>query len=191
MKQVTLLIGILVLVGCYRGKDIEKIDNTQALIKPSLLINHLYILSISFDSINCQAYGECDCCSSLVYFLDDSTFIREDLCLFDDLYYKGKYKIDKNQIIFNSESIFVSVKFLEEEETYTDTTASISDSIKITTEKGRPYTTKWTLLECRDKLCFKNSEKEMPFVSQDILYKQEFLENLKTYKINQLLNIEN
>lgn len=89
------------LISCNKPKKEKIIDvkiNDKEHIENFTLSNTLYLLAPHFNSKDCEAFGECDCCTSNYLFLDNKTFIAVDYCLEVDTYYSGKYNITDEKV---------------------------------------------------------------------------------------------
>lgn len=152
------------------------------------LSNTLYLLAPEFNSTDCQSFGECDCCASNYVFLDNENFICVNYCLEVDAYYGGKYKIDKESVELKYNSTVVKKEYNWESET--DTTNTQPEYFyKI--EKCKPFQSTWKKFNCKEKICFKTTEKETNYASVDkTKTSEDFLGELKKEGILQRLNIK-
>ena len=56
------------------------------------------IFEIGGDKKDCKVFGECDCCISEIYFLNDNQFALFDYCTFEHILSTGTYKIVSNTL---------------------------------------------------------------------------------------------
>jgi hypothetical protein len=163
---------------------------TETKIQPTLkMTGQLYFFAPEMDTLKCQATGACDCCASHLLFLTDSEFVAVDYCLYDDCYYKGKYRIDGNKIAFQSDSI--RVDRVTNEEAETDTTQSNLPPFYIMTSKYKTFKFNWTMFECNGTLAFKTDIKETPFATADNEGKENFIKTTKKDSIWLKLGLNN
>ena len=57
------------------------------------------IFELGPDKKDCKIYGECDCCTSDLYFLDDQKFALEDYCESESILMRGNYKVLAGKLI--------------------------------------------------------------------------------------------
>ena len=57
------------------------------------------IFELGPDKKDCKIYGECDCCTSDLYFLDDKKFALADYCESDIVLMSGDYKVLAGKLI--------------------------------------------------------------------------------------------
>jgi hypothetical protein len=56
------------------------------------------IFEIGGDKKDCKVLGECDCCTSEIYFLNDLQFSLFDYCTFEHILLTGTYKVLSNTV---------------------------------------------------------------------------------------------
>lgn len=152
------------------------------------LSNKLYLLAPEFNSKDCESFGECDCCSSNYLFLDDENFICVDYCLEVDNFYSGKYKIENETVELKYNSTVVNKEYNWESESDTTNT---QPAYFYTIEKCKPFQSTWIKFNCKEKICFKTTEKETDYASVDKTKTSEsFLKELKKEGILKRLNIK-
>lgn len=135
--------------------------------KPSKLnvSGQVYFYAPEFDKNRCEAYGECDCCSGNILFLDERTFLTIDICESDVWYYKGKYKIVDGNVLLFYDGVMVEKNYNWERET--DTTGTVTTEYRITSSKTDPRTQTLTRIACEKNTCFKSNDTETLFASPD------------------------
>ncbi|MBF4470129.1 hypothetical protein [Flavobacterium sp. HJJ] len=166
----------------------KSVINKKEDIKNFFLSNKLYLLAPEFNSKDCESFGECDCCSSNYLFLDDENFICVDYCLEVDNFYTGKYKIENERVELKYNSTVVNKEYNWESES--DTT-NIQPEYFYKIEKCKPFQSTWIKFNCKEKICFKTTEKETDYASVDKTKTYEsFLEELKKEGILKRLNVK-
>jgi len=65
------------------------------------------IFKLGPDKMDCKIYGECDCCTSDLYFLDDKKFALVDYCTFEEVLTTGDYKIMNGKLILTFKQLSV------------------------------------------------------------------------------------
>jgi hypothetical protein len=141
------------------------------------MTGQLYFFAPELDTLKCQATGACDCCASHLLFLTDSEFVAVDYCLYDDCYYKGKYRIEGDKIAFQSDSIRVN-KVTNEEAEF-DTFQRNLPQYFIQTSKYKTFKFNWTMFECNGSLAFKTDINEMQYATADNEEKDNFIKTAK------------
>src|SRR6188768_3314682 len=58
----------------------------------------VYTLAQDFSSDKCEAFAECDCCSSDIFFLSNDKFCFISRCISGDSYFNGTYSIKSNKL---------------------------------------------------------------------------------------------
>lgn len=66
------------------------------------------MLTEHFSEEKCEAYAECDCCSSDLFFLTKKKFAIINRCLYNDSYFKGSYKVKKDKLLLIFDQISVN-----------------------------------------------------------------------------------
>jgi hypothetical protein len=61
--------------------------------------NRLYFLAPEIDSLKCEVFAECDCCSDEICFLNNTQFIRLFYCLHNNSATSGTYKVLGNKLL--------------------------------------------------------------------------------------------
>jgi hypothetical protein len=168
-------------------KEIKSVINKNKDIKNFSLANKLYLLAPEFNLEHCESFGECDCCTSNYFFLDDINFICVDYCLESDTFYSGKYKIENETVELKYNSTVVQKEYLESE---TDTINTQPQYIyKI--EKCKSFQSTWLKFNCKEKICFKTTGKETEYSAIDKRKtSKSFLVDLKREGVLEKLNIK-
>jgi hypothetical protein len=58
----------------------------------------VYTLAQDFSADKCEAFAECDCCSSDIFFLSTDKFCFISRCISGDSYFAGTYSIKSNKL---------------------------------------------------------------------------------------------
>ncbi|MEZ0128433.1 hypothetical protein AB9T88_00880 [Flavobacterium sp. LBUM151] len=166
-------------------KKSEIIKNKD--IKNFSLSNKLYLLGPEFNLNESEAFGECDCCTSNYFFMDDENFISVDYCLESDTYYSGKYKIQNEYVELKYNATVVQREYNEKSET-----DSITQPQYIyKTERYKSFQTTWLKFNNKEKICFKTTGKETEYAAVDKRNdSKSFLADLKKEGILSRLNIK-
>lgn len=179
------------LISCNQPKKQKSIDikvKEKEHFENFTLSNTLYLLAPDFNSKECEAFGECDCCTSNYLFLDNENFICVDYCLDIDTFYSGKYKITDDTVQLKYNTTIVQKEYNWESETDT-----INNHPKYfyKTEKCKSFKTVWTKWNCKGKIYFKNIDKQTQYATIDTTQTAErFLTKLKEEGIWKKLNIK-
>jgi hypothetical protein len=94
----------------------------DSLSSPISLAGKLYFFAPELDSTKLEATGACDCCSSNMLFLDDSSFLYISYCEGSTSYTRGKYTSDHQKLTVALDSITVDKYYPEEN----DSTGTLS-----------------------------------------------------------------
>lgn len=68
----------------------------------------VYIVAEYFSDDKCEAYAECDCCSSDLYFLPGDKFCFVSKCISGDTFYRGTFITKANKLILTFDKKFVT-----------------------------------------------------------------------------------
>jgi hypothetical protein len=82
------------------------------------------IFELGPDKKDCKIYGECDCCTSDLYFLDEKKFALVDYCTFESILTAGEYKFINGKLILTFKQL------------------SVIHGQDATDDNSKPYTTK-------------------------------------------------
>ncbi|UMY64369.1 MULTISPECIES: hypothetical protein [unclassified Flavobacterium] len=164
-KRLFLLLPIA-LFSC-QDRTADHSVHTIADTKPAKLdvAGQVYFYAPELDKKTCEAYGECDCCSGNILFLDERTFLTIDICESDVSYYKGTYKIVDGNLLLSYAGVRVEKNYNWERET--DTTGTVTTEYLIETSKTDPRTQTLTRIACEKNTCFKTNDTEAFFASPD------------------------
>lgn len=156
----------IALFSCHDRTNDESSQTTTG-TEPSKLnvAGQVYFYAPEFDKNACQAFGECDCCSGNILFLDESHFLAIDVCESDNSYYKGKYKIADSNVLLSYDGLMVEKNYNWEKET--DTTGTVTKEYFIKTSKTNPRKLALTRIECEKNICFKMDDTPTLFVTPD------------------------
>lgn len=154
----------------------------------NFLAGKIYNYGPEFDSTHCEATGACDCCGGNYYFINDSEYIDESVCVTSASYIKGKYKLNKDTLYIISDSILVYygpdilINESSNQQQY------VPDSV-IKVEKISPHIVQWKMLSCRQKKYFFNVEDKF-FATEDTSYSMnDAIKNLINSGIFSKLNM--
>lgn len=170
-----------------------QIDNKQMIIENkkiqlTSLAGQVYIYAPEIDTTTCKATGACDCCSGNIYFLNDSIFIKVDICESNIAYSKGVYRIKKDFVELSIDSLNIEIEYNWEKET--DTTGKVMAEYLIKQSKTPTFTVKLTLLDCKNYICFITGDHQKLYVTPDKdLNVSEFIGQLKKDSIWHKLEI--
>jgi len=179
------------LISCNQPKKEKIIDveiNDKEHIENFTLSNTLYLLAPDFNSKDCEAFGECDCCTSNYLFLDNKTFIAVDYCLGVDTYYSGKYNITDGKVQLKYNTTIVQKEYNWESET---DTINKHPKYFYKTENCKSFENFWKKLDCKGKVYFKNIDQQTQYATIDKTQTaKSFLIKLKEEEIWKKLNIK-
>lgn len=66
------------------------------------------IFELGPDKKDCKIYGECDCCTSDLYFLDEKKFALVDYCTFESILTTGEYKFINGKLTLTFSQLTVT-----------------------------------------------------------------------------------
>jgi hypothetical protein len=181
---------ILALHSCNErttNKAVKKI--TLAKYSALNLSGQVYFYAPELDKNTCEAFGECDCCSGSLLFLNDNDFLIIDVCESDDWYYKGKYKIKNDIVVLTYDSLMVEKNYNWEKET--DTTGTVTTEYFIKTSKTDKRTSVLKRIVCDKNICFKTDDKRTNYVTLNKKQKlSDLIKQLKDEGIWEKLEIK-
>jgi hypothetical protein len=61
----------------------------------------VFILADDFSDDKCEAFGECDCCTSDIFFTSADRFCYISRCISGDSYFSGTYSVKSNKLNLN------------------------------------------------------------------------------------------
>ncbi len=93
-----LVISILLLGSCHQTPQPAAADISAVPIPPLHLSGRSYTFGPQMDTANCKAIAACDCCETNILFTDEHQFIAIFLCLFDNTYAHGRYRIEGDKV---------------------------------------------------------------------------------------------
>jgi hypothetical protein len=70
----------------------------QTLAFAQMLTGQVFILADDFSDDKCEAFGECDCCTSDIFFLSSDKFCYISRCISGDSYFTGTYSTDSSKL---------------------------------------------------------------------------------------------
>ena len=83
------------------------------------LAGQIFLFAPELDSINVKATGACDCCSSSVLFISDTTFVDLGYCESSTVYSKGSYSLDNEKLVLTYKDLVVNKDYNWKKETDT------------------------------------------------------------------------
>lgn len=176
---------LALLFGCSPENKQNDIDPGERKNSASALTGKVYFYAPAFDSLNCQAVGDCDCCSGYVVFVNDSQFVLIDHCEASSMYYKGTYRFVRENLIISSDSIFVTREIAEHTDMDKDRQYHLTYSV------WAPFSQRWKGFRCQDKLCFMIATRDRQYVSPDPDHTAEdVIDQLKTDGVWKMLEVE-
>ncbi|MBK9213307.1 MAG: hypothetical protein IPO14_10260 [Saprospiraceae bacterium] len=162
--------------------------STQTAASNFTLANKLYLLGPEYNSTECEAYGECDCCSSNYLFLDNEYFVCVDYCLEGDTFLSGKYVINGDNVELKYNSTIVHKEYNWDKET--DTLSTLPEFF-FKTEEDKTFQRVWTKFNCAENINFKTTNAVVEYASMDKTQTAEnFLATIKKEGILEKLNIQ-
>lgn len=186
---------IFLFIGCNSSQkqititaETKPETSTQTAISNFTLANKLYLLGPEFNSKDCEAFGECDCCSSNYLFLDNESFVCVDYCLEGDTFLSGKYVINGDNVELQYNSTIVHKEYNWEKET--DTLSTLPEFF-FKTEEDKSFQRVWTKFNCSESFNFKTINAVVEYASMDKTQTAEnFLATIKKEGILEKLNIQ-
>jgi hypothetical protein len=82
------------------------------------LTGQVFILADDFSDDKCEAFGECDCCTSDIFFLSSDKFCYISRCISGDSYFTGAYSTDSSKLKLTFDKKYV-VEITDEDYTVT------------------------------------------------------------------------
>lgn len=169
-KYLRLDILLLILLGglssCDTTTNDKGVQTETKLDYPIInLSGQVFNYAPELDTVNCESYGECDCCSGTFLFLNDHDFLTINVCEADNDYCKGTYEIANENLILHYDSLAVEKNYNWEKET--DTTRTVTTEYFIKQSKTSATTAKLDRVDCKKNICFITGGKEPVFVTLD------------------------
>jgi hypothetical protein len=126
--------------SCNKNAKSYKKALVESEIHISELSNKVYLFGPSLDSTTLQLQTGCDCCTSNLAFLRDSTFIYVSYCLEGDDYSKGKYSVQGKEISLHFDPLRVtqSFGFIADTSYKVSKVPPSTSVVKITSYKAKP-----------------------------------------------------
>ncbi len=179
-----LILGSVFLTSCQNQQEITQSKEKQK--RNFSLGGKIFVIGPSIDTANARAYGECDCCMSQVAFLNDSIFISINECMFNNGYYKGRYRATDDTVELISDPLYISAeadKRLSEEGLH---------KVRLIISRGDETKYLWTGFNLMGKKCYKTDMDSFSFATQDTINLKSFFANLKSESdsISQVLGID-
>jgi hypothetical protein len=70
-------------------------------------MGQVFLLSEDYEESKCEAFGECDCCTSDVFFMTADKFYYVSRCISGDAYFTGTYSTKSNKLKLTFDKKFV------------------------------------------------------------------------------------
>lgn len=128
---------------------------------------------------SCTFYYECDCCSGTYYFNADSTFYYTSICVADESWTIGYYKIDSNKLILTYSGLWANNEYNWENEMDSTAVDYFKRDTIIESQTGKYFPRK-----CKDKLTFRTDSELL--LKSDANYKKEIQKVIKSDYIERL-----
>lgn len=167
LKLIISFFIILFLISCnssvdktYKADSLTK--NNDPIIKDTVnkqanrqsLAGKIFLFAPELDSKTCTVTGACDCCSSNILFLSDSSFLMIDYCEANYSYSKGIYYMDNSSLRLRLDKLSVNKDYNWEKET--DTTGSVTAEYFYKVENLKPTSIIYQRQDCNGSIIFKN-----------------------------------
>jgi hypothetical protein len=164
LRNIILSTFTIGLVACNtKTNDKRTEDNSVSTIKS--LAGQVYFFAPELDTTTCEATGGCDCCSSDILFLDNTSFITISYCESDEQIFRGTYQIDYYKVYLHYDTLEIDKEYNWEMET--DTTGAVKTEYFIKTQKTESNEIILTALTCKGQIWFKTGDKEISYGSLD------------------------
>lgn len=165
------VVYLITVVSCQNQQDNIQTPN-QEIVKKTLS-GKVFRIGPSLDSLNTKAFGECDCCTSHLAFINDSLFVTIDECLHNYGYFKGNYKIVGDTVKLISDPLYI---LAEEDEELMLKNINKVNLVRIKSDK-REFN--WIKFVLNNKDCYKTNMDSLSFATPDTTSINLFIENLK------------
>jgi hypothetical protein len=178
------IVGLTTMVSCQN----HQINNQEKTNKKNTqrLSGKIFLIGPNIDSANARSYGECDCCTSKVAFINDSEFVAINECMFNNGYYKGHYKDIEDTIKLTSDALYISAEVAEQ--------LSDKNIQKVNLKISRDFDTEhnWTAFTLNNIKCYKTDMDSISFATPDSTNLKSFFEILKSESdsIPKILNVD-
>jgi hypothetical protein len=105
MKRILVLLILTVsLNSCYQRQSTSHAHHASSDSIPTInLMGKSYRFGPVLNDTTCKVEAPCDCCATDILFTDEHRFIAIFLCLQDDTYAHGSYRIDANRVYLSFE----------------------------------------------------------------------------------------
>ncbi len=167
------IIAFILMISC-NSKPEEKVATPAIKTeKPAMLPIELsgttYFFGPHFNEKNCEALGECDCCTLNFLFIDNENFVMVCPCESDESLMRGTYKILDNKVVLNYDTLQVDRDYSWEADA--DTTQTLKPEYVITNKKYNVSTLTLEPSYCNGKLYFKiKADGEITYGTIDTQY---------------------
>jgi hypothetical protein len=145
-KPAIIIAGLFCLLmgaGCgSERKQEEKV--LPEVVTPNVFRNKVYMCAPEVDKDSAFVYGECDCCSDEIIFIGDSDLVFKSFCMSDQCINKGKYRIEKDELVLEFDEDYVEYNYNPERET--DSTAV---EYIVTKKTGKPAQARYKISKCK------------------------------------------
>ncbi len=165
-------VSLLITSSCNNQK-LDKQTQEQSK-KKQTLSGKVYRIGPGLDSINIQSFGECDCCSGQVAFINDSSFIAIDECLHNNGYFKGYYEVIGDTVRLMTDSLYVLAEVTEGLSKEDDNKVSL----KISSNNTMEYY--WIKHSLNNKEYFKTNMDSLSYATPDTSDVRSFFSLLKS-----------
>lgn len=99
-----LVVTTLLLSACHPSQPVEVSSaSISPIIPPLHMAGQSYTFGPQMDTTNCKVIAACDCCETQVLFPNDHEFVAIFLCLQDNTYAHGTYRIEGDKVYLSFE----------------------------------------------------------------------------------------
>lgn len=107
------------------------VKTAKPILPPINISGTSYFFAPSFNEKECEAVGECDCCTSIVLFIDSENFITICPCESEESILRGTYKIKDNKVVLLYDTLKIDRDYNFDYDTDTIKTAQPEYTINI------------------------------------------------------------
>ena len=175
-----LVIASVILYSCNSKTEGKTTAPVEKPVQQAISLSGMaYLFAPAFDAKECEAVGNCDCCTSVVLFIDSKNFITICPCESEESVLRGTYSIIKGKVVLSYDTLRVDRDYNWEADV--DTTQTSKPEFSITLNKAKASIETLTPKYCNGKLYFEaGTNEEKSFGTIDSRYSlKEYIKMLK------------
>lgn len=107
------ILFVILLCSCTKGKPVTvpEINTDFNVNRKAEVSGFVFFIGPELDSTDVDIIADCDCCASELAFINDSSFLYEELCLGGNAYAKGDYIVFGDLLILRTNQEVLSEEY--------------------------------------------------------------------------------